>query len=97
MLKLLLLGEIKQKEILNLYNSEINYINLPQRINGFTFYYKGINSIYINQNLSDPKKLETLLHEISFIELNNFYYLQKKPFQYVFRDSMMKLINIYYI
>lgn len=70
MIRDLLLGNISQQELFNIYNITINNINLPQFINGFTFHYKGINNIFINQNLSYYKKKRTILHELAHIELS---------------------------
>ena len=66
----LLTGEITQQDLLRYYNASIIYEELPQGINGCVDYYRGINSIYINKNLSYYKKKKTLLHELAHIELN---------------------------
>lgn len=66
----LLSGEITQRDLLDNYNATITYINLPKKINGYVFNYKGINNIFINNNLSYYKKKKTILHEIAHIELN---------------------------
>ena len=50
MLKLLLSGELEQDEVLNYYEANITYIELPNYIGGFIFNYKGINNIFINAN-----------------------------------------------
>lgn len=66
----LLSGEITQQELLNYYNASIIYEELPPGINGCVDYYKGINNIYLDKNLSYYKKKKTLLHELAHIELN---------------------------
>ncbi len=49
MLKLLIQGVLDQQEVLNYYNANVTYTELPNQINGFVFNYKGINNIYINK------------------------------------------------
>ncbi len=66
----LLTGEITQQDLLRYYNASIIYEELPIGINGCVDYYRGINNIYINKNLSYYKKKKTLLHELAHIELN---------------------------
>lgn len=66
----LLSGEITQQELLNYYNASIIYEELSPGINGCVDYYKGINNIYLDRNLSYYKKKKTLLHELAHIELN---------------------------
>lgn len=65
----LLDGETCQKDLLNYYNANITYINLPNEINGFVFQYKNIYNIFIDKNLSHYKKRKTMLHELAHIEL----------------------------
>ena len=48
----LLKNEISQKELLDYYNANITYINLPIHISGFVFCYKNIFNIFINKHLS---------------------------------------------
>lgn len=67
----LLKGEITQKELLNFYNATITYEELPKKINGYVFQYKGIYNIMINKYLSYYKKKKTILHELAHIELNH--------------------------
>ena len=66
----LLKGEISQKELLNYYNANITYIDLPDYVNGFIFQYKDIFNIFINDNLSYYKRKKTILHELAHIELS---------------------------
>ena len=66
----LIKGEITQRELLNYYNATIIYEELPKKINGYIFNYKGINFIIINKNLSYYKKKKTILHELAHLELN---------------------------
>ena len=65
----LLLGEITQKDLLNYYNVNITYIDLPNKIDGYVFQYRGINNIFIDKKLSYYKRKKTLLHELAHIEL----------------------------
>lgn len=73
----LLKGEITQKELLNYYNANITYIDLPSDLNGFVFQYKDIFNIFINNNLSYYKKRKTILHELTHIELNQLNQIDK--------------------
>lgn len=66
----LLSGEITQKDLLNYYNATIDYVNMPNKINGFVFYYNEIYIIAVNKNLSYYKRKKTILHELAHIELN---------------------------
>ena len=66
----LLSNQINQQDLLNYYNANITYAKLPKGINGFVYSYKGIQNIYINQDLSYYKRKKTLLHELAHIELN---------------------------
>lgn len=61
--------QITQDELLNYYNATIVYDNLPEKVNGCVFNYRGINVIIIEKNLSYYKKKKTILHEIAHIEL----------------------------
>ena len=78
----LLSKEISQEELLNYYNATIVYNNLPKYINGFVFYYKGINCIIINDNLSSYKKKKTILHELAHIELNQLNQINSDMFEF---------------
>lgn len=70
-LKNMLNGSITQEELLNYYNTTIQYINIPfGNIRGFVDYYKNIYTIYVNKNLSYYKRKKTILHELAHIELN---------------------------
>ena len=66
----LLSKQITQQELLNYYNANITYKEVPKEINGFVFNYKGINNIIINRNLSYYMRKKTILHELAHIELN---------------------------
>ena len=66
----LLKNEIAQQDLLNYYNATILYKVLPTEVNGYVFYYRGINCIIINNELSRYKKKKTILHELAHIELN---------------------------
>lgn len=65
----LLKGELTEKELINYYDANINYIELPKLIYGFIFSYNGIYNIFINKNLSYYKRKKTILHELAHIEL----------------------------
>lgn len=67
----LLSKQITQDELLNYYNATIVYDNLPEKVNGCVFNYRGINVIIIDSNLSYYKKKKTILHELAHIELNH--------------------------
>ncbi len=66
----LLSKQITQDELLNYYNATIVYDNLPEKINGCVFNYRGVNIIIIEKELSYYKKKKTILHELAHIELN---------------------------
>jgi len=76
----LLSKEITQQELLNYYNATIIYDNLPNKINGCVTNYRGINLIFINNNLSHYKKKKTILHELAHIELNQLNQLDNDLF-----------------
>lgn len=78
----LLLGEITQKELLDYYNANITYIELPDNIDGFIFQYKGINNIYVNKNLPYKTLKSTILHELAHIELNQFNQIDNDLFMF---------------
>lgn len=78
----LLLGEITQKDLLNYYNVNITYIELPTKIDGYVFHYKGINNIFIDKNLSYYKRKKTILHELAHIELNQLNQINKELFSF---------------
>lgn len=78
----LLLGEITQKDLLNYYNATITYIELPIKIDGYVFQYKGINNIFINKHLSYYKKKKTILHELAHIELCQLNQIDKDLFSF---------------
>lgn len=61
----LLTGEITQQDLLRYYNASIIYEELPIGINGCVDYYRGINNIYINKNLSYYKKKKNSIARIS--------------------------------
>lgn len=65
MIKELLMGVITQQEILNYYNATLLFEELPNEVNGYVFYYRGINCIIVNKNRSYYKKKKTLLHWVS--------------------------------
>lgn len=76
----LLNGEISQQELLNYYNANITYENLPYGIRGFVFHHKNIYNIFINNKLSYYLKRKTILHELAHIELNQFCQAEKDLF-----------------
>ena len=78
----LLNNDITQKELLDFYNANITYIELPQKINGFIFQYKNIYNIFINKNLSYYKRKKTIIHELAHIELNQFNQTDKDLFAF---------------
>lgn len=82
MINNLLNGYISQKEILNYYNANITYSELPKQIDGFVFDYKGIFNIIINKNLSYYRRKKTLLHELAHIELNQLEQADKDLFAF---------------
>lgn len=77
----LLKGEINQSELLNYYNATINYVKLPYGINGCVFGYKGFFVIFIDRFLSSKKKENTLLHELTHIELSQLEQYDKDLFE----------------
>lgn len=78
----LLKNEITLQELLNYYNGNITYIELPNDINGFVFDYEDINNIYINKKLSYYKKKKTILHELAHIELSHLNQIDKDLFAF---------------
>lgn len=82
MLKLLIQGVLDQQEVLNYYNANVTYTELPNQINGFVFNYKGINNIYINKELTYYKRKKTLLHELAHIKLNQLCQADKDLFAF---------------
>lgn len=78
----LLKNEITQNDLLNYYNANITYVDLPKYINGFIFQYKNIFNIFINKNLSYYKKKKTIIHELAHIELNQFNQVGKDLFEF---------------
>lgn len=71
MLETLLTGEISQTEYFNLYDVTLLYKELPKKIYGFIFRYKGKNIITINSYISETKKKMTILHELAHLELSH--------------------------
>lgn len=82
MIKKLLMGVISQQDILNYYNATLLFKELPTEVNGYVFYYRAINCIIINNNLSYYKKKKTLLHELAHIELNQLCQADKDLFEF---------------
>lgn len=78
----LLKGEITQKDLLNYYNANITYIDLPDNIEGFIFCYKDIYNIFINKCLSYYKRKKTILHELAHIELSQLNQLDHDLFKF---------------
>lgn len=73
MIKLLMNGDISQFDVLREYNANITNKLMPCDIKGFVFCYRGINNIFINNNLSQYKKKSVILHELAHLELNHIY------------------------
>ena len=82
MIKELLNGNITQKEVLNYYNANITYKELPRGMYGFVFNYKGIYNIIINRRISSYKKKKAILHELAHIELNQLCQKNKDLFAF---------------
>ena len=82
MVKLFIHGDLDQQEVLNYYNANVTYTELPNQINGFVFNYKGINNIYINKELTYYKRKKTLLHELAHIKLNQLCQSDKDLFAF---------------
>ena len=78
----LLKGNITQQELLNHYNVDITYLELPSGINGFVYCYKSIFNIFINKHLPYCKRKTTILHELAHIELNQFNQLDNDLFTF---------------
>lgn len=78
----LLKNEITQQELLNYYNATILYRKLPIEVNGYVFYYRGINCIIINKDLSSYKKKKTIIHELAHIELNQLQQINNDLFAF---------------
>lgn len=82
MIKELLMGVITQQEILNYYNATLLFKVLPNEVNGYVIYYRGINCIIINKNLSYYKKKKTILHELAHIELSQLCQINNDLFEF---------------
>ena len=96
MIKELINGSKTQKEVLNYYNANITYKDLPKSIYGFVFNYKGINNIIINRHLSSYKKKKSILHELAHIELNQLEQSNKDLFEFyvdLYEDAADKYIK----
>lgn len=73
---------ITQQDLLNYYNATITYENLPSKVNGCVFQYKGIYNIMINKNLSYYKKRKAIIHELAHIELSQLCQSNKDMFMF---------------
>lgn len=71
MLITLLRSEITQEEYMSSNDVVVLYRALPKKIYGFIFRYKDRNIITINENISENKKRQTILHEFAHLELNH--------------------------
>lgn len=71
MLLSLLNEEINERDYLYLNNIVVLYKDLPSKIYGFIFQYKGKNIITINKKISEEKKKKTIIHEFAHLELNH--------------------------
>ena len=71
MLVNLLNNEIDEKTYLQEYNARILKKQLPKKIYGFVFQYRGLYLIVLNKFVSEYKKQMTLLHEFAHIELSH--------------------------
>ena len=58
------------------------YDTLPNKINGFVMNYKGINIIFVENNLSYYKKRKIILHELAHIKLNQLNQINKDLFAF---------------
>lgn len=76
----LLRKDITQQELLNYYNTTINYVHLPENIDGCVFNHKGFFVILIEETLSYYKKRKTILHELAHIELCQLEQIDKDLF-----------------
>lgn len=79
-------GEISFDELLHYYNANVSYVDLPNRVNGFIFSYKGINNIFINKLLSWRNKRRTILHELAHIELDQLEQIDNDLFAFKVND-----------
>lgn len=86
-LRSLLNKEITQQELLNYYNATISYIDLPDKIDGCVFQYKGFYNIFIKKTLSYYKKKKTILHELAHIELSQLEQLNKDLLAFHVREQ----------
>lgn len=97
MIKELLNESMTQKEVLNYYNANITYKELPKYMYGFVFNYKEIYNIVINKRISSYKKKKTILHELAHIELNQLCQCNKDLFEFYidkYEDDADRYINI---
>lgn len=86
-LRSLLNKEITQQELLNYYNATISYIDLPDKVDGCVFQYKGFYNIIIKKTLSYYKKKKTILHELAHIELSQLEQLNKDLLTFHVREQ----------
>ena len=86
MIKELLDGGITQQDLLNYYDANITYRSLPKGIDGLVFNYRGINNIFINNNLSYYRKKKTIVHELAHIELNHLGQVNNELFAFKIND-----------
>jgi len=86
MIKELIRGSKTQNEVLNYYNANITYKELPKSVYGIVFNYKGINNIIINKDISYYKKRKTILHELAHIELNQLEQCNKDLFAFYINE-----------
>lgn len=86
-LRSLLNKEITQQELLNYYNATISYIDLPDKVDGCVFQYKGFYNIFIKKTLSYYKKKKTILHELAHIELSQLEQLNKDLLAFHVREQ----------
>lgn len=71
MLISLLNNEISEEDYFNMNDVQLIYKELPKKIYGFIFRYKGLNTITINCFISRCKQKRTILHELAHLELSH--------------------------
>ena len=81
-IKSLLNETITLKDLLNYYNATVKYKEMPIKIHGFVFLYKGLFIIIINKYLSYYKRKKAILHELAHIELNQLEQLDNDLFAF---------------
>lgn len=89
-------GIIGQEDLLNYYNVNLSYEELPRGVRGFVFSHDGLYFIIIDKYLCTKKKRQTLIHELVHIKLNHLVQYDKDLFEFYiegYEDEAEKYMN----